>query len=776
MTQKIDANYIIKTNIETTSYKEKPKDFGRISNVISQKSSTVELTAEAFIQNITEQGMTFTQGIMNGNGDKGWAGHQQIFAVDFDNTNEEAPHETVNSICQKFEEYGLNLFLVYQTFNSVETHRRYRAVLLCEEAICDPDEAKKIIDALVKISPQTDSSCVNLCRFFFGSNKGSEFVNYSTTSKEQLISFSKKTQENSAVKKATNKTTLPNTHNISSTTAISQLPKFGLAAFIREDTNQDPYQVKEGFMFPVCPICGHKDDFSVSTEKDLFYCHSVNGQIGGNLVTYLKHTRGIRHHEAKILAQEIRNGTFTDYLFLKKSVETVAMPSYIETKANGSEVIIPSLLAEYMLKNNDMLIVRFDSGKKDFYWYEKDIYYKLSDSDVMSRIKKEIDSYNIRLVQMKIIRETFELMSLFTETIPMSEMNTNENIIVFENGVLHLDTMQLTAHSPVYKTSIKIPCIWNESNTEAPVFTNFLNTISSGNKEISNLLLQFIGLAISNIPGWRTKKALFLCGKGNTGKTQLRNLVDRIIGQENCSGIDLSTLEEKFGLYEICFKRLVGSADMSGKDLAELKSFKGLTGGDTQFSSIKNTTGINFRFNGVLWFCANEMPKFGGDRGDWVYDRMIIVECTNVVPVEKRDPLILEKMYNERDAIVTMAVHALKEVLDNNYRLNIPKSCANTKDTYKKRNDSVKSFINECCNPKLSDDIDNMVTTREMHSVYKKWAVDKDYFVVNSQEFNNELGCIFNTDSASLIKRNSENRYFRFTLKSKIKRKYISQK
>ena len=35
-----------------------------------------------------------------------------------------------------------------------------------------------------------------------------------------------------------------------------------------------------------------------------------------------------------------------------------------------------------------------------------------------------------------------------------------------------------------------------------------------------------------------------------------------------------------------------------------------------------------------LWFCTNEMPNFGGDKGKWVYDRMIIVKCNNVIPFD----------------------------------------------------------------------------------------------------------------------------------------------
>ena len=49
---------------------------------------------------------------------------------------------------------------------------------------------------------------------------------------------------------------------------------------------------------------------------------------------------------------------------------------------------------------------------------------------------------------------------------------------------------------------------------------------------------------------------------------------------------------------------------MSYKSVPELETFKKLTGGDTIYGEYKGENGIDFIFNGVLWFCCNELPKF----------------------------------------------------------------------------------------------------------------------------------------------------------------------
>ncbi len=48
-----------------------------------------------------------------------------------------------------------------------------------------------------------------------------------------------------------------------------------------------------------------------------------------------------------------------------------------------------------------------------------------------------------------------------------------------------------------------------------PVFDAYLETLSDGDKKVQQLLLEFMGVSISNVKGWRMKKALFLVGDGD---------------------------------------------------------------------------------------------------------------------------------------------------------------------------------------------------------------------------------------------------------------------
>ena len=64
----------------------------------------------------------------------------------------------------------------------------------------------------------------------------------------------------------------------------------------------------------------------------------------------------------------------------------------------------------------------------------------------------------------------------------------------------------------------------------------------------------------------------------------------------------------------------------------------------------------------------NQLPRFGGDNGEWVYDRIMVLESKNVIPKDKQDKELLDKLYEEREGIIYKAVKALQQVIRNGYR------------------------------------------------------------------------------------------------------------
>ena len=391
-------------------------------------------------------------------------------------------------------------------------------------------------------------------------------------------------------------------------------------------------------------------------------------------------------------------------------------------------------------------------------------------------IKGYIADYDEELVKMKDVNEAYNQIMTDTNYVSINQLNAREDIINFKNGLLSLkgDKPVLHPHTPEIYSTIQIPCDWKGKDIATPVFDKYLHTLTDGNSEIKNLLMEFIGACLSNIKGYRTKKSLFLVGAGDTGKSQLKSLVERLLGEGNFIGIDLSEIEARFGTGVIYGTRLAGSSDMSFMSVSELKTFKKITGGDSIFAEFKGQQGFQYTYSGMLWFCMNRLPKFGGDDGQWVYNRIMVVSCKNVIPKDKQDKQLLERMYRERDGIVYKAVMALKNVIDNGFRFTEPESVTKARDEYRSVNSSVLSFIKDCLCPWPQGKINLRCTTGRIYKVYQAYCRENNNgYAKNAREFREEVAEYFSTTFEDMtVKRQGNNYYKDLSLSYEAKQQY----
>lgn len=434
------------------------------------------------------------------------------------------------------------------------------------------------------------------------------------------------------------------------------------------------------------------------------------------------------------------------------------------------------LLAKHIRENLHYIFVR-DSAKGGVlrYVYEGGCYRLYADDMLKGIIKSYITNFDETILRMSDVNEVFQQITTDLVFVTDEELNADEDIISFQNCILRVSDMAMLPHSPDILSTIQIPCKWTGNVSATPIFDNFISTLTNDDKELETLLLQFIGVCISNVKGWRMKKALFMVGPGDTGKSQLKNLVERLLGNGNFVGIDMKEIEARFGTSNIYNKRLAGSSDMSFLTVDELKTFKKCTGGDSLFAEFKGQDGFEFTYNGLLWFCMNRLPKFGGDDGEWVYNRIMQIECNNVIPIERQDKHLLDKLYEERDGIVYKAVMALKKVIANGYSFDEPQSVGLARKAYMAENNTVITFFEECMQERPQGKITDNCTTGKVYDVYKAWCYDNNRgYYKTAKEFRTEISRYLNTPYNDLITRRGKggNFYRKYTLTADAKETY----
>lgn len=232
------------------------------------------------------------------------------------------------------------------------------------------------------------------------------------------------------------------------------------------------------------------------------------------------------------------------------------------------------------------------------------------------------------------------------------------NRICLQNGILDLDTGEIAPHSPEDWLMTRSLRIRHDPSAAGTAWQEFLSSImpdDAGAEVGFEVIAYLLGRARSR------RKALFLCGGPNTGKsTFLDNLVYGIFGKPNASHMSLQKLEKStYARANLFGRRLNVCADLPSQPLKGRSVFKQITGGDRMHGERKHEQGFEFKPYCHLVFSGNG-PILAPGAGEAFWDRWIVIpflnnfgkETANHVSKEKldeqlRDPEELSSLLNE---------------------------------------------------------------------------------------------------------------------------------
>lgn len=105
---------------------------------------------------------------------------------------------------------------------------------------------------------------------------------------------------------------------------------------------------------------------------------------------------------------------------------------------SGKEYVVVLLLAKYVREHLRYVLVR-DNGKQGLlkYVYEDGCYRLYSNDMLMGVIKQYIADYDEELVRMSKVSEALQHISTDLNYISQDELDANEHLINFRNGLLH---------------------------------------------------------------------------------------------------------------------------------------------------------------------------------------------------------------------------------------------------------------------------------------------------------------------------------------------------
>ena len=316
------------------------------------------------------------------------------------------------------------------------------------------------------------------------------------------------------------------------------------------------------------------------------------------------------------------------------------------------------------------------------------------------------------------------------------------NFIAMKNGIINVDELLAAMKAgtvlplplpltPDFFSRFRLDYGYNPEAT-CPRFMQYLEEVQPNEKN-REMLQMIAGLLL--IPDTSYNVAFFLVGQGGTGKSVFMNVLEALVGSDNCCCVPLASLAFRFaniGLTE-SLANIIGDMPVtpdSGR-LADMEGvFKKVTSGETLFVERKFMNGKEARVTARCVFATNEMPHFS-DRSNGVWDRVRVIPF-NVVfrNTDKQNPHLFEELCGELPGILNWALDGLRKLRDHK---TFPQSEEGRMVLEQLREDCDHegTFLRET----VHADENGNVESQSLYMSYRNWCQNNGYSPVGANKF-----------------------------------------
>ena len=224
----------------------------------------------------------------------------------------------------------------------------------------------------------------------------------------------------------------------------------------------------------------------------------------------------------------------------------------------------------------------------------------------------------------------------------------------------------------------------------------------------------------------------------DSGKSVLGNFIQRLYPKESVGNLRLQEMKGTFSSMSFLNAVINLELDMPNAKLnAEVASrLKQITGGDSitvqrkYLSPVTLTRRIKFVFAGNYPLCID-----GED--DALQKRIVFLPFDESIPDDQQDPYLEDKIWDERDAIVTKSLHYARKLVKLNYKFpEIPQmdnaKCV-VRDSIAK---TVEKFVQESCDV---SEPEVLTATENLYNAYLDYCKEKKMWECSLMAFKKAL-------------------------------------
>ncbi|MGU8231557.1 phage/plasmid primase, P4 family [Clostridium perfringens] len=388
---------------------------------------------------------------------------------------------------------------------------------------------------------------------------------------------------------------------------------------------------------------------------------------------------------------------------------------------------LPFVLAKHLSETRDVYY-----GGESFLIYENGVY-NISGEKEAGRIIMDYMLPNYCI--MASIRDCREQWDILVSK-DFDDFNRNPYLVNVRNGLLDIRDMSFKEHTPSYLSTVQLNVEYNPQ-VDCPQFKKFLNEVLDC--KLIPLVQEIVGYLLTT--NTASQKAFVFWGPARTGKSTLLWVVEYLLlGKKNVSNIPWQEIGDKFKTAELLGKLANVFSDLPSKSIDDTGIFKVVTGEDYLMAEKKNKNPFKFKPFARLVFSCNELPRNYVDRTEGFYRRLIIVPFNRQIEKSKIDKALKYKFQREKEGILNWALEGLKRLYENNFEFSENELTDGVKKEYKRENNNVISFVEECC------EIDSLFSCSriEIYEAYKEFCVEAGLKALSQIKFNKELEGNFN--------------------------------
>ncbi|HII4514167.1 TPA: phage/plasmid primase, P4 family [Clostridium perfringens] len=392
---------------------------------------------------------------------------------------------------------------------------------------------------------------------------------------------------------------------------------------------------------------------------------------------------------------------------------------------------LPFVLAKHLSETRDVYY-----GGESFLIYENGVY-NISGEKEAGRIIMDYMLPNYcTMASIRDCRDQWDILV----SMDFDVFNRNPYMVNVRNGLLDIRDMSFKEHTPSYLSTVQLNVEYNP-HAHCPQFEKFLNEVLDC--RLIPLVQEILGYLLTT--NTSAQKSFVLLGPARTGKSTLLWVVEYLLlGKKNVSNIPWQEIGDKFKTAELLGKLANVFSDLPSKSIDDTGIFKVVTGEDYLMAEKKNKNPFKFRPFARLVFSCNELPKNYVDRTEGFYRRLIIVPFNRQIDKNKIDKALKYKFQREKEGIFNWALEGLKRLYENNFEFSENELTDEVKKEYKRENNNVISFVEECC------EIDSLFSCSriELYESYKEFCGESGLKVLSQIKFNKELEGNFNVTRA----------------------------